>query len=356
MATSYVRKSGNDGNNGTSPATAKLTIQAGVGVATTAGDKCYVGAGVYREKVTTGHNGSVGSPIELIGDYTGEYTGDAGVVRITGSDDDITATRDQSINCTHNYRTFRNLKIDLTTTYGVLVYGGSNRIFENVYFGNSPGISIQIMNAATTDTIRRCVFDKGGTGYSTTAYITHSSTQDSAGHVIENCIFKNGYVGLGFARVAGCTVRNCTFTGFAYALNIVIALAAGQSNTVNNCIFANNGGRAIAAKAAGEIVENYNAFYGNVIDRENTDTGANSNTYPPLFDTRWFFELASKSQKLVSPFDLSADSQLINVAGTSPTTTDLRGQAVIGAQREWGALEYNSALSKAVGISRGRIV
>lgn len=49
--------------------------------------------------------------------------------------------------------------------------------------------------------------------------------------------------------------------------------------------------------------------------------------------------------KRISPFDLSSYSQLINVAGTSPTTTDLRGKSVIGAQREWGALEYDSSLS-----------
>ena len=48
--------------------------------------------------------------------------------------------------------------------------------------------------------------------------------------------------------------------------------------------------------------------------------------------------------KLLTPFDLSEDSQLINVAGTSPTTTDMRGAGVIGAQREWGALEYNPNL------------
>jgi len=49
--------------------------------------------------------------------------------------------------------------------------------------------------------------------------------------------------------------------------------------------------------------------------------------------------------KLVTPFDLSADSQLINVAGTSPSTTDMRGTAVIGAERELGALEYDDTLN-----------
>jgi hypothetical protein len=35
----------------------------------------------------------------------------------------------------------------------------------------------------------------------------------------------------------------------------------------------------------------------------------------------------------------------LNVAGKNPPLTDLRGTAVQGAQREWGALEYDSTLS-----------
>ena len=52
----------------------------------------------------------------------------------------------------------------------------------------------------------------------------------------------------------------------------------------------------------------------------------------------------SGGSKPISPFDLSSYSQLVNMAGTTPTTKDARGATVLGAQREWGALEYNSAL------------
>ena len=48
--------------------------------------------------------------------------------------------------------------------------------------------------------------------------------------------------------------------------------------------------------------------------------------------------------KIISPFDLSSDSQLISGSGTSPTTTDMRGTSAIGGIREWGALEYDSEL------------
>ncbi len=60
--------------------------------------------------------------------------------------------------------------------------------------------------------------------------------------------------------------------------------------------------------------------------------------YLPLFDARWFFEMVGGG-KLVTPFDLSSWSQLINVAGTAPTAADMRGTTVQGAEREFGALE-----------------
>ena len=55
-------------------------------------------------------------------------------------------------------------------------------------------------------------------------------------------------------------------------------------------------------------------------------------------------ELDVASAKVLTPYDLGANSQLINRAGTNPTTTDARGVTVLGAQREWGAFEYNSAI------------
>jgi len=53
----------------------------------------------------------------------------------------------------------------------------------------------------------------------------------------------------------------------------------------------------------------------------------------------------SSGAKVLSPYDLSSYSQLVNMAGTTPTTGDMWGATVLGAQREWGALEYNSAIA-----------
>lgn len=48
--------------------------------------------------------------------------------------------------------------------------------------------------------------------------------------------------------------------------------------------------------------------------------------------------------KMISPFDISTGSILIDFPGSSPTATDLRGTAAINSVREFGALEYDFSL------------
>jgi len=60
--------------------------------------------------------------------------------------------------------------------------------------------------------------------------------------------------------------------------------------SVYNSIVCSNA-TGMQATATGELIENYNAVFGNNTARTNVDVGANSNTYPPLFDSRWFFEM-----------------------------------------------------------------
>jgi hypothetical protein len=78
-----VRKTGNDGNDGTNPTTqAWLTIDKAANTVAAA-DNVYVGAGVYRELVTMDTSGSSGNQISFIADVDGEQTGDAGLVIIS---------------------------------------------------------------------------------------------------------------------------------------------------------------------------------------------------------------------------------------------------------------------------------
>ena len=149
---------------------------------------------------------------------------------------------------------------------------------------------------------------------------------------------------VGFVRVGGVTVRNCRIVGRYYrSIEIITALATGQTVTVNNCILTETQ-TALQGITAGDITESYNCVFNNITNRINVLTSVNSIAYSPLPDPRWFFELVSSVGRMVSPFDLAGFSQLINLAGISPPTTDMRGMAIVGAQREWGALEYDPAL------------
>jgi hypothetical protein len=90
VTTYYVRKTGSDGASGTSAATAWLTIDKAANTVA-AGDTVYIGAGVYRELVTMDTGGGSGSQISYVADITGENTGDAGMVIISGYDADTDA-------------------------------------------------------------------------------------------------------------------------------------------------------------------------------------------------------------------------------------------------------------------------
>jgi hypothetical protein len=86
----------------------------------------------------------------------------------------------------------------------------------------------------------------------------------------------------------------------------------------------------------------------------NTNVGAQSNAYPWLPDARWFFE-AVGGGSMLTPFDMASYCQLINVAGTNPPAADMRGTTVIGAQREWGPLEYDPSLDVEGGAGGGPV-
>jgi len=287
-------------------------------------------------------------------------------VRITGSDNDQTATRANCITATTIiYRTFTGFLMDLTTGNVVnALTSCTNWIIQKcVVMSSAAAIGINVTGASQSQmTIRDCYFVTGTLGGCYSIAFSHSATVDNAGHVVQNCVALGSNRCISITRVGGITVKNCTFQSIyaTGAIRVDTALTVGQTITVNNCIF-HDCGTALNATVAGEIVEDYNTLYGNNTDRTNTNTGANSVAYPPLLDPRWFMQLVhagagpNSPLQLASPFDLASFSQLVNLAGTSPPATDLRGTAVQGAQREWGALEYDSTLKLFGGISKSRL-
>lgn len=350
---------GNDGYNGLAPEFdgvngPKATLNGVEDTPVVAGDLVHIKAGVYREMLTVDVSGGAGSPVEYRGDYAGAvWPGAGGVVRITGSDNDQTAARASCIidaGTQRNYRTFRGFELDTTSSSLVLASNaGTNWNIDQCALLMSGGANGLIRVSGANQAawaISNCYIDYLGSqdkGF----FFLHAATVDNTGHVIENCIIRgHGHVnsaGFRIDRIGGITIRNCNIANVRMGIGLSAALAAGQTLTVNNCLVTGCDLALWAIAADGSFVENYNNLYNNTTDRTNVGVGANSTAYTPLFDTRWFFEMVNGGN-LVTPFDLGAWSQLINVAGTNPPATDMRGTGTVGAQREWGPLEYDPSL------------
>jgi|WetSurMetagenome_2_1015567.scaffolds.fasta_scaffold91933_3 hypothetical protein len=375
MTTRYVGIGGSDGNTGLSWAQRKLTLNGVEDTPVAAGDTIYVGPGTYREMLTCDVSGTAGNQISYIGDYLGTNTdGVGGIVRITGSDNDQTFTRNNCISNTNprNYRTFKGFVFDGTAqTLANHSNGGNTLQFYDCIFGpmiaNGSYYCMTINGAAITNlTVQNCVF-WGNRTISSLLNIAYSGAQtDNSNNLVQNCLFfGGGGQQVRIDRMGGTTVKNCGFffLGPLGATNASVYVATtftgGQTVTVNNCLFYGNSA-ALSGQSTGDITENYNTFSSNYTDRTNTNTGANSVTYPVYLDTRWFFELLYRgagpnSIQVISPFDLASYCALLNVAGTSPPTLDMRGTAVQGSQREWGPLEYDSTLQINAGPTNAEI-
>ena len=360
MTVRYVGPGGNDSNSGLTWALRKLTLSGMEATPVVAGDFVWVGAGTYRELLTVAVSGTAGNPITYAADYTGANTdGVGGVVRITGSADDIALTRANCISASSkNYRTFQGFLMDgcssnlitaTTSCTGWIIDKCSLHASANAACVNYGG-------TGTGNTVSNCY----ATSTTTIIALMHSAAVDNSGHVVSNCVFIAGQqAAIGITRVGGATVKNCLFLGRT-GIQILTALTVGQTTTVNNCIF-HNVGNGVTATAVGEITEDYNNFIGNATARTNVSTGAHSLAYITMFDHRWFFNTTYKGAgpynffQIATPFDIGAGSPLINVAGTGATSTDMRGTLIQGAAREWGPLEYDSTLKTLGGLPKKRI-
>lgn len=357
MTTYYVGPGGNDANDGLSWANRKLTLNGVEDTPVEAGDTVYVGAGTYREKLTCDVDGTSGSPITYIGDYTGAHTdGTGGVVRITSSTDDLThpTTVGEVINGnSKSYRTFQGFVMDGAGNNGMIFIENTNWIIDECYLyycGSGAAVYGSTANQANI-TIKNSYIKT----YSIGIMFSHSAAVDNAGHVVENCILVgSGYTANYLFRdssIGGITIRNCAFSHAYYGIRLVSVPASGQTITVNNCTFTFLA-IGMYAVSNGYVIEDYNNFFKNSTNRSSVSVGANSKNYIEYLDTRWFFEMVNGGT-LITPFDVASYSQLINVAGTSPTTADMRGTTVQGTQREWGALEYDSTLDIEAGTGTG---
>jgi hypothetical protein len=336
MATYYVGSGGNDGNSGLTWALRKLTLNGAEDVPVVAGDTVYVGPGVYREVLAVDVSGGAANEITYIGDVSGEHTdGIGGIVRVSGSDNDQATARASCITATSmDYRIFRGFWFDTSSAYLIDLTDCDDWIIEDCSFTGLYGP--RVGTTSTSVTIRRCEIMARVYGI----YFTNNATVDDTAHVVENCLFgglcTNGMVRI--ERIGGITVNQSTFDGTYTSIRVGIALAGGQTTTVNNCIFVNNQS-VLVATAVGEITEDYNTFYGNGTDRTNTNVGANSLTYPPLFMPPMLVD----GYRITRRFDELSNWSLVRaLTGTSMAADDLLGMTrpVTDSKKSWGALQF----------------
>lgn len=279
--------------------------------------------------------------ISYIGDVTGELFAAAGAttvttgeVRITGSDDDQTATRSNCVVSTAGTRNGRRFKgITFDTTTGTLLAIGANTTAPNSRWiledchcrGNeSNTTSIVLAGTGTSNTFRRMVFS-GSKFYG--IQISNNSTVNNAGHRIEDCVIE-GVIGrsVDVVRVGGINITATLMRYGGNGLYVSTALATGQAVTVRGCRIEHII-EGLRGQSTGEIIEDWNTFWGfNGSGLRNTVTaGANSairpplNTLPPL--------LGNGQVEPWIPFSLHSQSVLRNsgMGATQLPSRDLWG-------------------------------
>jgi hypothetical protein len=230
MATYYVGKGGSDGNNGTTWALRRLTVDAAENIPVAAGDTVYIGPGSYEVNgvvLTCDVSGSSGSPITYIGDVTGQNTdGIGGIVRLASTSNNTSGAASDTVAVgARTYRTFRGLTFGGTGTSNYCINfttGSTNLIVEDCSFAEaSLAIYGPSLAANPVLTVRRCVFlNLNGLG----VYLGASSNLATT-VTIENCIFAfskyntNG-AGVQIHYLSGVTVKNCVFDFTIVFLNI----------------------------------------------------------------------------------------------------------------------------------------
>ena len=339
MTTYYVGPGGNDANDGLSWSARKLTLNGAEDVPVAAGDTVYVAPGVYRELLTVDVSGEAGAIITYIGDVTGEHTdGVGGIVRITGSDNDLAAARNNCILISSkNYRTFRGFTMDTVAQYPFVMASCTYIIVEfcSIY-GNLKGITSTGAGQSNI-TIRNCML-MGSSSYA--IELSHSADTSNCAELVENCLIVATIKGIFTTNLGGVTIKNNTFVGCNIGVEQYSAPAAGQTIVIYNNIFYCCTNRAIEVSTAGFTSEDYNTFYtcANAIGAD-CASGGHSLTAPPLF------EAPMLSDGVIypwNPFALSKWSTIKGIAGTGEPADDMFGvtRTTVAAKKSWGAVQY----------------
>ncbi len=302
----FVRKTGNNGNAGTSAGAAWLTIDYAAD-SMSPGDTVYVGAGTYSERVTPSPTGTSGSPIRYIADTDGTQTGDAGDVLVTGSSGLQTLVLSNK-----DYLEFDGFKFKGFGDDAVRVYYADSIVLDNceIYSGTQ-GINVTGGNNLT---VRNCIIRDNSKDGINTANVNGMIVKgceiygniagidvDSGNVTIRNCLLRdNSDRGID-VTVGTVVVQNCTV-----ASNATDGIHLGSGTlTVTNGIIANNGDDGLDYDA-GTITHTYNLVYGNSdLDLEGTSLSTGEISVDPLFVSSTDYRVRTLSPAIDAGTDLT---------------------------------------------------
>jgi parallel beta-helix repeat protein len=217
----YVKKSGNDSNNGLSANLPFLTISKAISKAD-AGDMIFVGAGTYNESINFSSSGESDNNIVLTADTTGKYTGDSGEVVIN-----TTSTNGIKID-NHDYITIYGFKIKNTTDSGIYLTNANNINLINNVIESNTGKAINI-DQSSNISIKDSDILTNGYG----VYANNSSALD----IINNNFSQNSNYAL---QILSSNDIDVDFNSLSSNSGIaIIFVSTTNINTKNNIVSSN---------------------------------------------------------------------------------------------------------------------
>ena len=250
---------------------------------------------------TLGFNGT----LNIIGDVTGQFTGDAGMVQLTAyTTNDKTAP---------SGTTLLNLNGKSNLAFSNIMFVGGNVVMINATTLTSQNVSFKdcafiygnsgtqsLLNASCAFATKfnwlfdRCVLHGLTTNCISVTFGSGIGQDYDANFTVDNCMFLGGSSlnTLDFTGTAGTntggggTVRNC----FIVNEGGVAVKAANQNSArfplqVYNCFLATGAQITLAAQVVGQLIEDYNLIVA-TIARNNVAIGTHSisdTSYAPLF-------------------------------------------------------------------------
>lgn len=285
------------------------------------GDSVYIGAGVYRVQCSPGTNWqpAYNGVVSIIGDVTGQFTGDAGMVQQT-----MYLTNDKTLvsagaNWTLSTGGTSRARSNLAFWNLYFVGGTSSTIFsaglpvagwpvgsQNIFFTDcafSPPpwssdnvASITVAFGAAANWLFDRIQSYGGQtgGFSVTAltgsagndYPVYVGFQNSWLYTTQNGgAISFGNTGTLTFKGGGLMLRNMTSTGFGLLGVTALQLSTVIPSLVYNCLIVGLNSNGLNAGTLGQIIEDYN-FILSATPRTNINAGPHSitgGTYAPLF-------------------------------------------------------------------------